>query len=89
MQHRTREQAFLARLWELQAEAALNDAALARVVGVSSSNISRAKRRAHQTVSVKFMLAACDRFPELVFLLFPDLRIRNGSDQIRIGKGAA
>lgn len=73
MQQQGREQAVLTRLWELQAEAGLSDAALARALMVAQSNVSRAKREADRSVSVKFLISACDAFPELVFLLFPNL----------------
>lgn len=82
MQQQGREQTVLRRLWELQADAGLSDSALARRIGVDQSNVSRAKHGADnpdRSVSVKFLLGACDTFPELVFLLFPDLHARTGT----------
>lgn len=74
MQQQGREHILLARLWQIQVEQKLTDAALARVLRVNQSNVSRAKREDERGVSVKFLLSACDQFPELVFLLFPELR---------------
>jgi hypothetical protein len=74
MQEQGREQAVLNRLWQIQGEQQLTDAALARLLRVAPSNVSRAKRLDQRGVSIKFLLSACDRFPELVFLLFPNVR---------------
>ena len=68
-------QAFLQRLWDLQARASLSDAALAREMGVDQALISRAKRGPAKTVGIKFILGATDRFPELRRLLFPEVSI--------------
>lgn len=73
MDTEARMQTFLARLWELQADAGLTDADLARQMGVDQALISRAKRDHPKTVGSKFLLRAGTVFPELGFLLFPDL----------------
>ena len=69
-------QAFLQRLWELQAEAGLSDPALAREMGVNQSHVWRAKHDPTRTFGVKFLLGACSRFPELRFVLSGDIPIR-------------
>ena len=89
MQHTEREQAILRRLWELQADAGLSDAALARRLGVAQSNISRAKRCLNQSVSVKFLLGACSAFPALAFVVFPELQINTDNVHDCTDKGAA
>lgn len=73
--NRPREQAFLTRLWELQAEAGLSDTALARELGVNQSHIWRAKNDPSRTFGIKFALGACDRFPELRDFLFGEMPI--------------
>lgn len=67
-----RERAFLGRLWELQADAGLTDSALAREMGVNHSHVWRAKHDPTRTFGMKFLLGACDRFPELRFYLFAE-----------------
>ncbi len=69
-------EAFLARLWELQAEQGLSGSALARDLGVSPGYISRMKRgaRGHR-LSLNFAHRATQRFPELALFLTSDLPI--------------
>ncbi len=87
--NRSRERAFLAKLWEMQAEAGLSDAALARDMGVSHSHVSRAKHDPTRVFGVKFLLGACDRFPELAFFLSRDIPDGIGTMTNGTGKGAA
>ncbi len=75
MDQETRMQAVLTRLWELQAEAGLSDADLARRMNVDQALISRTKRRRAKTFGMKFFLGAVEVFPELGFLLSSDLSI--------------
>jgi hypothetical protein len=88
-QEQGREQAVLDRLWQIQDEQQLTDAALARLLRVAQSNVSRAKREDGRGVSIKFLLSACDRFPELVFLLFPNVRNCTSSVHERMTEGVA
>lgn len=87
--NRPREQAFLTRLWELQAEAGLTDAALARELGVNQSHIWRAKNDPTRTFGIKFALGACDRFPELRTLLFGNVPIGQSNMTVGTNEGAA
>jgi hypothetical protein len=89
MQQQGRARAVLDRLWMIQAEQQLNDAALARLLRVAQSNVSRAKRENGRGVSVRFLLSACDQFPELVFLLFPELRKNMHGERGYMNEGAA
>lgn len=77
MDTEARTLAFLQRLWELQAEAGLTDAVLARRMGVDQALVCRAKRDKPRTVGSKFLLGAGSVFPELGLLLFPELSIMN------------
>lgn len=65
---------FLARLWELQAEAGLSNGQLARLLGCSPSYVShlRAGRRGRQ-VGLTLTLAAIRRFPDLGVFLTSEL----------------
>ncbi len=86
----TREGAFLARLWELQAAAGKSDADLARAMGVDQSLISRVRRTDPPTFGIKFALGACEVFPELRFFLFPNIPILTDAVSIDTnGEGAA
>lgn len=86
----TREATFLKRLSELQQDAGMTDADLARAMGVDQSLISRVKRSDPPTFGIKFALGACDRFPELRFLLFPDVPILTSDVPVLTdGEGAA
>lgn len=67
-----RKRAFLERLWDLQTEAGLSDAALARELGVRQSAICRAKQAIDRTFGLDFAMRAGDRFPELRALLFTE-----------------
>ena len=75
MDAQARMQGFLSRLWTLQADAGLSDAELARKMGVDQALVSRAKHPGTKSVGSKFLLGAGSVFPELGFLLFPDLSI--------------
>lgn len=87
--NQSREHAFLTKLWELQAEAGLSDAALAREMGVSHSHVSRAKHDPTRTFGVKFLLGACDRFPDLALFLFHNMPIGTGNMTVGTDEGAA
>ena len=76
MDNAARMQAFLTRLWELQATAGLTDTALAREMGVNYSHVWRAKHDPSRMFGAKFILGACSRFPELGFVLSGDIPIR-------------
>lgn len=90
METEARMQAFLTRLWELQAEAGLTDAELARKMGVDPALICRAKRDTTRTVGSKFLLGAGSVFTELGFVLFPDLSIiTSDMSEIEDEEGAA
>lgn len=76
--------AFLARLWELQAEHGLTGAALARELGISEPYLSRLKRGIRgQRLSVNFVHRAVQRFPELAFFLTSGLPIIKDDSIIR------
>lgn len=65
---------FLARLAQLQADAGLNDAALARRIGVSQSTISRLMKGEREQPHLRTLLAAIREFPELAVFVSGDVR---------------
>lgn len=74
-----REQAFLTRLWEIQAEHGLNDTDLARRLGVHASLLTHMKAgRKGRQLSLRFALAAVECFPVLRSFLLPDLTTISG-----------
>ncbi len=73
-------QQFLQRLWELQAEAGLSNAALARVLGVSPSYIHHLRRGRPgrgRRIGLNVALAAASAFPELRIFLSTELPVGN------------
>lgn len=69
---------FLARLWRLQSDARLSDAALARTLGYDPSYICLLKLGRRSNPSLEFVMAAARRFPPLTgFLLPSELRVSN------------
>lgn len=72
-------QQFLARLWELQAEAGVSNTELALILGCSPSYIRHMKAgRKGKRIGLHIALAAVRRFPELgSFLLLADLPVGN------------
>lgn len=67
----------------------MNDAALAREIGVAQSSISRARNDPARTFGIDFALRACDRFPELRFILFGDFPVRHNDAPMGKAEGAA
>lgn len=70
---------FLARLWELQADAGLRNADLARALGCSPSYLRHMKAgRKGDRIGLAIALAAVRRFPELNrFLMLADFPTGN------------
>lgn len=69
---------FLARLWELQAEADLKNVELAAILGCSPSHVSHMKAgRKGKQIGLAIALAAVRRFPELEVFLLAELPARN------------
>lgn len=65
---------FLARLWELQADAGLSDAALARRLEVHRTYISHMKSgRKGRRLTMDFALRAIREFPPLAVFLTPEI----------------
>lgn len=70
--------AFLARLWELQAEAGLNSAELARRLGCHPSYIHHLKAGRRTRIGLDIALNAANLFPELRrFFLSSELPVSN------------
>lgn len=69
---------FLDRLWQLQEQAGLTNAALARLLGCDASYIRHLKAGRRRRLGLNIALAATRRFPELlVFLLTEELPVSN------------
>jgi transcriptional regulator with XRE-family HTH domain len=71
---------FLTRLWELQADAGLTNAELARRLGCSASYIHHIKTGRPgrgKSLGLNLVLAAVSLFPELNSFLVADLRTGN------------
>lgn len=64
MSDHSRDQDFLEALWRLQRERRLSDAALAAHLAVDRTLLAQARRRG--TLGKTLLVAACDRFPELL-----------------------
>ena len=62
---------FLQKLWQLQRDRGLNDAELARRIGVNQSTISRMKHKERKTPGLRVALAMIREFPELAPFLTP------------------
>lgn len=78
--------AFLTKLWEIQAGAGLNDLALAMRLGVNRSAISRLKS-GQRGMGLRFAQAACAEFPALRFFLVG--RLPKITDSVPVDKGVA
>ncbi len=64
--------AFLKRLWELQAEAGMSNAEVARILGCSPSYIRHMKAgRKGKQIGLSIALNAAQRFPELRSFFLP------------------
>lgn len=69
---------FLARLWELQADAGLKNSELATILGCTPSYIRHMKAgRKGSRIGLNIALAAARRFPELRFFLSSDFPVGN------------
>lgn len=62
---------FLVRLWEVQAEAGLSGAALARLLNVDPSYIRLLKAGKRTRPSLEVIYTAARQFPELACFLLP------------------
>jgi DNA-binding XRE family transcriptional regulator len=69
---------FLARLWQLQAAASLNDAELARAIGVNQSTVHRLKKGEREAPHLRTLLGAIREFPELAVFVSSHVRRGNG-----------
>jgi hypothetical protein len=63
---------FLVRLWELQAEAGLNNSQLARAIGCDPSYVRHLKAGRKKVIGLRIALGAVNRFPELSLFLLAD-----------------
>lgn len=66
---------FLRELWELQGKRGINDAALARLLGISHPYLSRLKGGERKGLGLRVALAIVREFPELTPFLSTDLPI--------------
>ncbi len=77
---------FLARLWEIQGQRGLTDAALADLIGIDRPYMSRLKSGLRgQRPSARLVLSIVRAFPELGVFLGSDVRIGNAILPIRNG----
>lgn len=72
---------FLGRLWQLQAEAGLRDADLARILGCDPSYVRHLKAGRRKRLGLPIALRATVRWPELRSILVAEFPL--GTDNVR------